>query len=83
MSKRLVTIISDRLYSHILELNTYQNVRKRTTIADTVRMMLNTGYTNLLDNKQTLSKVNTIYNRKKINDSFDLFDSIEKEKENK
>ena len=81
MSKRLVTIISDRLYSHILELNTYQNVRKRTTIADTVRMMLNTGYTNLLDNKQTLSKVNTIYNRKKINDSFDLFDSIEKEKE--
>lgn len=83
MSKRLVTIISDRLYSHILELNTYQNVRKRTTIADTVRMMLNTGYANLLGNKQTLSKVNTIYNRKKINDSFTLFDSIEKEKENK
>lgn len=81
MSKRLVTIISDRLYSHILELNTYQNVRKRTTIADTVRMMLNTGYANLLDNKQTLSKVNTVYNRKKINDSFTLFDSIEKEKE--
>ncbi len=81
MSKRLVVIISDKLYSHILELNTYQNVRKRTTIADTVRMMLNTGYANLLDNKQTLSKVNTVYNRKKINDSFTLFDSIEKEKE--
>ena len=76
-------ILTDKQYEKILEVNAYQNIRRRTTVSNTIRMIVNCGLDKVLENPKLVKQIDTVCNRQQINDSFALFDSIEKEKENK
>lgn len=83
VSRRFTMILTDKQYEKILEVNAYQNIRSRTTVSNTIRMIVNCGLDKVLENPKLVKQIDTVYNRRQINDSFALFDSIEKEKENK
>lgn len=83
VSRRFTMILTDKQYEKILEVNAYQNIRRRTTVSNTIRMIVNCGLDKVLENPKLVKQIDTVYNRRQINDSFALFDSIEKEKENK
>lgn len=81
VSRRFTMILTDKQYEKILEVNAYQNIRRRTTVSNTIRMIVNCGLDKVLENPKLVKQIDTVCNRQQINDSFNLFDSIEKEKE--
>lgn len=79
VSRRFTMILTDKQYEKILEVNAYQNIRSRATVSNTIRMIVNCGLDKVLENPKLVKQIDTVYNRQQINDSFALFDSIEKE----
>lgn len=73
--------MTDSMYAKLIEINTFQNLTKKCSLSNTIRLVMNKGMSIVLEDKPLQTRINTFYKRKKINDSFALFDSIEKEKE--
>lgn len=69
------------MYEKLLEINTFQNLSCKSSLSNTIRLVMNKGMATVLEDKPLQARISTFYKRKKINDAFDYFDTIEKEKE--